>query len=118
MRMIWGRASLTLSAGYPDTASGVSVATRPSSRSLPSTRLAGGSLKRTRQWIITTCVDGSVTGISRFYRAMSLFRQGKEEEALAPAIAAAAKMKPLPGGENNPRAGDADHDDLILWLAY
>jgi hypothetical protein len=59
----------------------------------------------------------SVTGISRFYRAMSLFRQGKEE-ARALAIAAAAKMKPLPGGENNPRAGDADHDDLILWLAY
>ena len=27
-------------------------------------------------------------------------------------------MKPLPTDENNPLAGDADHDDLILWLAY
>ena len=44
MRMMWGRASLTLSAGYPDTASGVSVATRPSSRSLPGAHLAGQQL--------------------------------------------------------------------------
>src|SRR5262249_28197426 len=44
MRMIWGRASLTLSAGYPDTASGVSVATRPSSRALAGTRLVGQQL--------------------------------------------------------------------------
>jgi hypothetical protein len=27
-------------------------------------------------------------------------------------------MKLLPKDENNPLAGDADHDDLILWLAY
>ena len=27
-------------------------------------------------------------------------------------------MKPLPRDENNPLAGDANHDDLILWLAY
>ena len=27
-------------------------------------------------------------------------------------------MKPLPKDENHPLAGDADHDDLILWLAY
>ena len=59
-----------------------------------------------------------VTGTSPFYRAMSLFRQGNEEEARELAIAAAAKMKPLPKDENNPLAGDADHDDLILWLAY
>jgi tetratricopeptide (TPR) repeat protein len=59
-----------------------------------------------------------VTGTSPFYRAMSLFQQGKEEEARKLAIAAAAKMKPLPKDENNPLAGDADHDDLILWLAY
>jgi hypothetical protein len=59
-----------------------------------------------------------VTGTSPFYRAMSLFRQGNQEEARKLAIAAAAKMKPLPKDENNPLAGDADHDDLILWLAY
>ena len=49
---------------------------------------------------------------------MSLFRQGKEDEARKLAIAAAATMKPLPKDENNPLAGDANHDDLILWLAY
>ena len=27
-------------------------------------------------------------------------------------------MKPLPADEQNPLAGNADHDDLILWLAY
>ena len=59
-----------------------------------------------------------VTGTSAFYRAMSLFRQGTQDEARKLAIAAAAKMKPLPRDENNPLAGDADHDDLILWLAY
>ena len=59
-----------------------------------------------------------VTGTSAFYRAMSLFRQGKQDEARKLAIAAAAKMKPLPKDENNPLAGDASYDDLILWLAY
>jgi hypothetical protein len=49
---------------------------------------------------------------------MSLFRQGHEEEARKLAVAAATKLKPLPGDENNPLAGDPDHDDLILWLAY
>ena len=49
---------------------------------------------------------------------MSLFRQGKADEARKLATAAAAKMKPLPADEQNPLAGGADHDDLILWLAY
>ena len=59
-----------------------------------------------------------VTGISAFYRAMSLSRQGKSDEARKLAIAAAAQMKPLPKDEQNPPAGDAYWDDLILWLAY
>ena len=58
------------------------------------------------------------TGIAAFYRAMSLFRQGKPDEARKVAIAAAAQMKPLPKDEQNPLANGADHDDLILWLAY
>jgi tetratricopeptide (TPR) repeat protein len=58
------------------------------------------------------------TGISAFYRAMSLFRQSKHDEARKLAIAAAAKMKPLPTDENNPLAGNDTYDDLILWLAY
>ena len=59
-----------------------------------------------------------VTGLSPFYRAMSLFRQGKRDEARKLAIAAAAKMKPLPADENNPLAGNASDNDLILWLGY
>ncbi len=59
-----------------------------------------------------------LAGTSSFYRAMSLFRQGKNDEARALATEAAAKMKPLPGDEQNPMAGGADHDNLILWLAY
>ncbi len=59
-----------------------------------------------------------VPGTSAFYRSMSLFRQGKEDEARKLATEAAAKMKPLPKDEKNPLADDADHDDLILWMAY
>jgi tetratricopeptide (TPR) repeat protein len=59
-----------------------------------------------------------LTGTSAFYRAMSLFRQGKQDEARTLAVSAAATMKPLPKDEKNPLAGDASADDLILWLAY
>jgi hypothetical protein len=58
-----------------------------------------------------------VTGIAAFYRAMSLFRQGKPVEARRLATQATAKMKPLPADEKNPLVGGANHDDLILWLA-
>jgi hypothetical protein len=61
--------------------------------------------------------DPHVTGTSAFYRAMSLFRQGKKDEARQLATEAAAKMKPLPADDKNPLAGGAEHDDLILWLA-
>jgi hypothetical protein len=59
-----------------------------------------------------------VAGTATFYRAMSLFRQGKENEARKLATEAAAQMKPLPKDEKNPLAGDASPDDLLLWLAY
>ncbi len=59
-----------------------------------------------------------VTGISAFYRAMSLFRRGKKDEARTLATEAAAKMRPLPKDEQDPLVGGAYHDDLILWLAY
>jgi hypothetical protein len=64
--------------------------------------------------------DPAVTGIAAFYRAMSLFRQGKHDEARNLALAAAAKMKPLLKDGQNPLANDADRADLIviLWLAY
>jgi len=57
-------------------------------------------------------------GTSAFYRAMSLFRQGKEKEALQLTIEAASEMKPLPKDEKNPLADEAGHDDLIVWMAY
>jgi WD40 repeat protein len=58
------------------------------------------------------------TGTAAFYQAMSLFRQGKKDEARKVAIGAAAQMKPLPKDEQNPLVNGADWDDLILWLAY
>jgi hypothetical protein len=67
---------------------------------------------------VTGPAAAAVTGTSAFYRAMSLFRQGKKDEAQKLATAAAAKMKPLPADDQNPLSGDATHDDLILWLAY
>jgi WD40 repeat protein/tetratricopeptide (TPR) repeat protein len=59
-----------------------------------------------------------VTGISSFFRAMSLFRLGKKDEPRELATAAAAKMKPLPADERNPLADNVTDNDLILWLAY
>ena len=59
-----------------------------------------------------------VAGTSAFYRAMSLFRQGKPDEARKVAIAAAAQVKPLPKDEQNPLVNGPSHDDLVLWLAY
>ena len=62
------------------------------------------------------------TVIFAFYRAMSLYRQGNKDEARKVAIAAAARMKPVPEDENNPLAGgdrgDGAENDLIMWLAY
>jgi tetratricopeptide (TPR) repeat protein len=59
-----------------------------------------------------------VSGSTAFYRAMSLFKQGREDEAHQLAAEAVAKMKPLPADEKNPLVGDANADDLILWMAY
>jgi thiol-disulfide isomerase/thioredoxin len=62
--------------------------------------------------------DWHVPSTSALYRAMSLFRQGKEKEARQLAIEAVSWMKPFPTDEKNPLAGDANHQDLVLWLAY
>jgi tetratricopeptide (TPR) repeat protein len=59
-----------------------------------------------------------VGGTAAFYRAMSLFRQGKKGEAEKLAREAAANMRPLPKDEKSPLADNANADDLILWLAY
>ncbi|HEV3436751.1 MAG TPA: sigma-70 family RNA polymerase sigma factor, partial [Gemmata sp.] len=62
-------------------------------------------------------VNALVTGTSPFYRALSLFRQGKVEEARKLATESAAKMKPLPR-DYDPLASAVNHNHLILWLAY
>jgi len=62
--------------------------------------------------------DGSQISItSAFYLAMSLSRQGKDNEARRVAMEAISKMRPLPLDEANPLAGGVNHDDLILWMA-
>ena len=56
-----------------------------------------------------------VTQIAAFYRAMSLYRLGKPDEARKVAIAAVRKMRPLP----NPSLDETyTRNDLYLWLAY
>jgi tetratricopeptide (TPR) repeat protein len=69
--------------------------------------LIGGN--NTHDIIVTTC---------GFYRAMSLFRQGKPGEARTVAAQAAARMKPPPQEGQNPYAGGTSPDDLIIWLAH
>jgi WD40 repeat protein len=66
--------------------------------------------------------DRNVAGLSAFFRAMSLFRQGKPDEARKLATEA-AKMVALPRDGKNPLATTdprlpLSHDNLILWLAY
>ncbi len=55
-----------------------------------------------------------IVDIAAFYQAMSLFSQGKREEARKIAADTAARMNPLPQDEKSPQF----HDDLILWTAY
>src|SRR5262249_48128595 len=62
--------------------------------------------------------EGRMVGLPSFYLAMSLFQEGKTNEARRLAIEAHAKMKPLPKDEKNPLADGATPDDLILWMAY
>ncbi len=52
--------------------------------------------------------NSNAAGIADFYRAMSLFQQGKKDEARDLATRAAAKMKPLPKDEQNPLADGGD----------
>jgi len=91
---------------------------------------------------------GLIPGTSGFYRALSLFRLGKQEQARQLATQAAAKMKALPKDAKSPNliildlmgvvvrkitptsAGHTritqwslapfagNYDELILWLAY
>jgi hypothetical protein len=56
--------------------------------------------------------------IADLYLAMSLFRQGKRDEARVRATGVAARMKPLPADEQNPPLDFSFANDAVLWLAY
>jgi eukaryotic-like serine/threonine-protein kinase len=45
--------------------------------------------------------NSELTGTAAYYRAMSLFRQGRKDDARKLATEAAATMKPLPTDEKN-----------------
>ena len=53
-----------------------------------------------------------------FFRAMSLFHLGRQDEAKDLFELTAGRMKALPANERNPLAGNATTEDLVLWLAY
>jgi hypothetical protein len=57
-----------------------------------------------------------IRGTAGFYHAMSLSRQGRQAEARALFTATEAAMQPFPADEQK-LPGEANHDDLILWLA-
>jgi hypothetical protein len=67
-----------------------------------------------------TDTDFSETrGSARVFRAMSLARQNRSEEAQALFHEVEAEMPPLPKDERRPLANGkiADHDLLFYWLA-
>lgn len=61
-----------------------------------------------------------IQGIARYFRAMSLFRQGRSQEAQTLFSQEEARMWPLPNDETKPVAkGElVSHDVLIWWLAH
>jgi WD40 repeat protein len=61
-----------------------------------------------------------IQGIARFFRAMSLFRQDRIEEARKLFSQEAAQMPPLPKDQSKPLldGSPVSHDVLIWWLAY
>jgi hypothetical protein len=58
-----------------------------------------------------------IEGTCGYYRAMSLFQAGRQDEARALFRSTLATMKPFPSDEQNPLADGASHDDLVTWLA-
>jgi tetratricopeptide (TPR) repeat protein len=60
--------------------------------------------------------DDYLQGTARLFRAMSLFRLDRLEEARRLVSQAEAQMPPLPKDESKPMV--VSHDNLIWWLAY
>jgi len=59
----------------------------------------------------------ALIGTAAFYRAMSLFKQGRADEARALFAATEARMSPCPA-DTDPLPVAVHHDDLIMWLAH
>lgn len=61
-----------------------------------------------------------IPGTARLFRAMSLFRQDRTEEARELLSETEAQIPPLPADERKPLVDGklANHDVLICWLAY
>jgi tetratricopeptide (TPR) repeat protein len=70
--------------------------------------------------VFTVGIQHQIQGTARLYRAMSLFRQGKLEEARKLFEQAEAQVSPFPKDESKPflDGKPATYDDLICWLAY
>ncbi len=64
--------------------------------------------------------DPDIKGTARLFRAMSLFRQNRPEEARKLFSQAESEMPPLPKVESKPLVDgmSLSHDMLIWWLAY
>jgi tetratricopeptide (TPR) repeat protein len=58
-----------------------------------------------------------IEGTARFYRAMSLFRQGRPDEARSLFLATETTMKPWSDPAHAPWVDAMNVNDLILWLA-
>jgi hypothetical protein len=61
-----------------------------------------------------------IQGIARFFRVMSLVREGKSDEGRKLFSQEESRISPLPKDENKPVADGnlASHDVMLLWMAY
>jgi hypothetical protein len=61
-----------------------------------------------------------IQGIAHMFHAMTIFRQGRVEEARKLFSQAAAQVPPLPKDESKPIVDGRtfDHDLLIWWMSY
>ncbi|MES2921437.1 MAG: tetratricopeptide repeat protein, partial [Verrucomicrobiota bacterium] len=63
---------------------------------------------------LRTCIEGT----GRFYRAMVLWRQGKDAEARKLFAEAEVLVPSLPNDPREVLLNGVDQDDLVFWLAY
>jgi len=64
--------------------------------------------------------QNEIEGTASLFRAMSLFHEGKSEDARKLFSQAEAQIPPMPKDENKPMVAgrQLNHDMLICWLAY